>query len=198
MEISVKVVWPSAPLTLSLVHNALNAVDLKITDSPSKFFLQWSSYDSLDHERAHFNRSTVLSSSYTFRKSLIRKHFLSRAIYAYLKKDPDSLLSNAAPRTYEIELSFADELDEMWTDDLWDLGAELDNHSWWILKPLGHSSFVSAQHSFSVNTGEWLTEEWESGYSTAKKICITFLRILNPRMPMTKTVLRKKMPVEQP
>lgn len=153
MEISVKVEWPSAPLTLSLVHNALNAIDLQITDSPSKFFLQWSTYDSLDHERAHFNRSTVLSSSYTFRKSLIRKHFLSRAIYAYLKKNPDSLLSNAAPRTYEIELSFADELDEMWTDELWDLGAELDNHSWWILKPLDHSSFVSAEHSFSVNRG---------------------------------------------
>ncbi|KIK06838.1 hypothetical protein K443DRAFT_88429 [Laccaria amethystina LaAM-08-1] len=135
MEISVKVVWPSAPLTLSLVHNALNAIDLQITDSSSKFFLQWSTYDSLDHERAYFNRSTALSSSYTFRKSLIRKHFLSRAIYAYLKKNPDSLLSNAAPRTYEIELSFADELDEMWTDELWDLGAELDNHSWWILKP---------------------------------------------------------------
>lgn len=155
MEISVEVVWPSAPLTLSLVHNALNAIDLQITDSPSKFFLQWSTYDSLDHERAHFNRSTVLSSSYTFRKSLIRKHFLSRAIYAYLKKNPDSLLVNAAPKTYEIELSFADELDEMWTDDLWDLGAELDsdNHSWWILKPLDHSSFVSTQHSFSVNRG---------------------------------------------
>lgn len=32
-------------------------------------------------------------------------------------------------------MSFADELDEMWTDELWDLGAELENRSWWILKP---------------------------------------------------------------
>lgn len=40
------------------------------------------------------------------------------------------------PRTWELELSFADELDEMWGDELWELGAELDDPGkWWILKP---------------------------------------------------------------
>ena len=35
-----------------------------------------------------------------------------------------------------MEISYADELDEMWGDELWDLGVELDDpKKWWILKP---------------------------------------------------------------
>ena len=42
------------------------------------------------------------------------------------------------PRTWELELSFADELDELWSDDLYDLSEEIDKDDpskWWILKP---------------------------------------------------------------
>jgi len=78
----------------------------------------------------------VLSSSYTFRKTLIRKHFLSRSLHSYVTKHPDSKLKNASPRTFEIELSFVDELEEMLLDELWELGKELeDGEKWWILKP---------------------------------------------------------------
>jgi hypothetical protein len=98
--------------------------------------LQWSTYDEIDHERVHLNHGTVLSSSYIFRKALIRKHYLSRAIRSFLTKHPSSVLSYATPRTYEIEICFADELEEMWTDELWELGNELRSEiSWWILKP---------------------------------------------------------------
>ncbi|KIM48050.1 hypothetical protein M413DRAFT_439754 [Hebeloma cylindrosporum] len=135
--------WPSAPLTNSLVHKALTSIS---TPSPLIFkerveraddpLLQWCTYDDMDHELAHEQRNSVLSSSYTFRKALIRKHFLSRIIQSYLKKHPGSILRDAVPRTFEIEISFADELDEMWTDELWELGDELElKCSWWILKP---------------------------------------------------------------
>lgn len=47
------------------------------------------------------------------------------------------MLKTAWPRTYEIEISFADELDELFADELWELGEELgDTQKWWILKPL--------------------------------------------------------------
>jgi tubulin--tyrosine ligase len=135
--------WPSAPLTDSLVRRALTQIDTPIsfiskdersrTDTP---LLQWCTYDEMDHELAHFRRDNVLSSSYTFRKALIRKHYLSRVLQSYLKKQPHSVLKDGFPLTYEIEISFADELDEMWTDELWDLGEKLDaGRSWWILKP---------------------------------------------------------------
>lgn len=141
MTVNARVSWPAAPLTASLVQGALKKIAIPISyistaqtnDDP---LLQWSTYDEIDHERVHLNHGTVLSSSYIFRKALIRKHYLSRVIHSFLTKHPSSVLSNATPRTYEIEISFADELEEMWTDELWELGNELNSEtSWWILKP---------------------------------------------------------------
>lgn len=138
--------WPGAPLTESLVKKALATLDFQVNilspeseiqvDATSQL-LQWSTYDLIDHELTNFRRNSVLSSSYTFRKALIRKHFLSRTIHSYTTKYPDSVIKNASPQTYELEISFADELDEMWTDELWELGEKLQHgDSWWILKPL--------------------------------------------------------------
>lgn len=143
--------WPSAPLTKSLVERALKSLPhpVKIESvlprdfisSPStEKLIQWATYDSIDHELTARARDTVLSSSYTFRKVLIRKHFLSRMIHSYVTKRSDSLLAHAVPRTWEIELTFADELDEMWTDELFDLAELLEvsggvKPRWYILKP---------------------------------------------------------------
>lgn len=153
--ISALVSWPSAPLTDALVRRALAAVSLPVTfisqdqlnPAPAPL-LQWSTYDHIDHELVHFKRDSVLSSSYIFRKALIRKHYLSRIIQSYTTKYPHSILRQAFPRTFEVELSFADELDEMWTDELWDLGQDLDSgHAWWILKPSGY--FIHPEDLFS-------------------------------------------------
>lgn len=135
--------WPSAPLTERLVLKSLQALHTPveiITSVPNsvsdQLLIQWSSYDAIDHELTHLHRQKVLSSSYTFRKALIRKHFLSRCILSYVTKRSTSFLRVAMPQTYEIEISFADELDEMWADDLWELGEALKaSNSWWILKP---------------------------------------------------------------
>ena len=143
--------WPSAPLTKSLVERALKSLPhtIKIesalpkdlnSDSPTERLVQWSSYDSIDHELTARGLHTVISSSYIFRKALIRKHFLSRTINSYVTKHPYSPLARAVPRTWEIELTFADELDEMWTDELFDLAEFLEasddmNPHWCILKP---------------------------------------------------------------
>ena len=143
--------WPSAPLTKSLVERALKSLPhpIKIesvlpkdftSNPPTKKLVQWAAYDSIDHELTAQARDTVLSSSYTFRKALIRKHFLSRTIHSYVTKHPDSPLARAVPRTWEIELTFADELEEMWTDELFDLVEFLEESGdseprWFILKP---------------------------------------------------------------
>lgn len=133
--------WPSAPLTESLVKRALLNLPVPIITSllgshESSKLLQWSTYDAIDHELTNNNPDNVLSSSYTIRKALIRKHYLARCIHSYLTKHPDTCLKAAVPRTWDLEISYADELDEMWSDQLWDLGNELDSSSqWWILKP---------------------------------------------------------------
>ncbi|KAH9898504.1 hypothetical protein C8Q73DRAFT_788681 [Cubamyces lactineus] len=141
--------WPTAPLTDRLVRAALGsltpkppiitALNADLVASPGRL-VQWATYDALDHDLtfSHSPASKVLSSSYVIRKALIRKHFLSRCIHNYLTKHPDSILTWGAPRTWELEISFADELDELWGDDLYDLSAEIekgDPAKWWILKP---------------------------------------------------------------
>ncbi|KAJ3752032.1 TTL-domain-containing protein [Lentinula raphanica] len=135
-------IWPSAPFTHSLVHKALESLETPVNilasvsdaSSNSPALLQWSSYDEIDHELS-INQS-ILQSSYIIRKSLIRKHFLSRSIFSYITKHPTSVLKLAWPRTYEMGISFADELDELFADELWELGEELGtSERWWILKP---------------------------------------------------------------
>jgi len=149
--------WPSAPLTESLIRKALLALPNINSASicsvrPQSFskLIQWSSYDEIDHASTHHDIVRVRSSSYVIRKALIRKHFLSHCIRSYLTKYPRSVLRTAVPRTWEIEISFADELDDLWADELWELSELLiaspapatvqvvdddDNDRWWILKP---------------------------------------------------------------
>ncbi|KAG8931722.1 hypothetical protein FRC01_000924 [Tulasnella sp. 417] len=124
--------------------------------------LQWSTYDVILHELtlraslppppsaqelAHRKPLTsslrILSSSYTIRKALIRKHFLHQQTFVnYLTKHPESPLTRAVPKTWSIDIAFADELDELWADELYDLGELIDHGNenepsmkWWILKP---------------------------------------------------------------
>ncbi|VDB86489.1 unnamed protein product [Peniophora sp. CBMAI 1063] len=143
--VSAFVSWPGAPLTNRLVVSALDHIGLGsslITQTPTNSsedkLVQWATYDAIDHDLTHQRPSYVLSSSYVFRKALIRKHYLSRCIHSYLVKHPESVLSSVAPQTWELELSFVDELDDMWADELWDLGEALENEGgkrWFILKP---------------------------------------------------------------
>ncbi|KAG6381304.1 tubulin-tyrosine ligase family-domain-containing protein [Boletus reticuloceps] len=146
MNPAILVAWPSAPLTTSLVHTSIAALGLSasvLSLLPSPLppnLIQWASYDCIDHDLTASQPNHVLSSSYTIRKALIRKHFLARCIQSYLVKRPGSFLAKSVPLTWDIDIAYADELDEMWSDELWDLGSTLDANSgdtkqWFILKP---------------------------------------------------------------
>ncbi|KAG9314503.1 tubulin-tyrosine ligase family-domain-containing protein [Chiua virens] len=137
------VAWPNAPLTTSLVHTAIAHLGLTASIvsalplQPQSTLVQWASYDCIDHVLTASEPNRVLSSSYTIRKALIRKHFLARCIQSYIVKRPESLLTKAAPPTWDLDITYADELDEMWSDELWTLGTILDSNTnkWFILKP---------------------------------------------------------------
>lgn len=74
------------------------------------------------------------------RASLIRKSNLAHTIALYLSKNPDSPLRRATPQTFHFSCSFADEIDELLMDDLYEVEqsfAEAENggeKKWWILK----------------------------------------------------------------
>lgn len=148
-ELFAFVSFPSAPLNEYLVKLALKKntacanlhlisciSDLPAADSSTRL-LQWSSYDEIDHSRTLEHVDTTLASSYIIRKVLIRKNYLSRAIQAYTRKNPTSCLSFAFPRSWDMDISFADELDELLTDELFDLSNAFESEpdKWWILKP---------------------------------------------------------------
>lgn len=137
-------IWPAAPFTRSLVQNVLQNQGISLLsaeDAQGKIqeghrIIFWSTYDAIDHELAHQFPEQTLSSSYVIRKALIRKHFLSQVINMRCVKKPESILKKHVPSTYQLEILFADELDELLADDLYELSNKMENsQAWWILKP---------------------------------------------------------------
>ncbi|BGO99256.1 putative tubulin--tyrosine ligase pby1 [Rhodotorula toruloides] len=100
--------------------------------------LQFCDYDALNFDWTMDERT--LLNSYVIRKGLIRKSNLAHTIALYLSKNPDSPLRRATPKTVHFSCSFADELDELLMDDLYEVEqsfAEAENggqEKWWILK----------------------------------------------------------------
>lgn len=143
--------FPDARFTEDLVIAALNKLEhkpvitSKLGEPEPLPLLQWSSYDEISHVLTLTQPRSVLSSTYVIRKSLIRKHFLHRSIQEYVAKHSESILNRSVPLTWGIEVQWADELDEMWGDELYELGQSLpettddtgveEDAKWYILKP---------------------------------------------------------------
>lgn len=134
-KLSVFVNFPS-PYTHSLILSALTSVlpALSLTFEPPTEddvpALQWADYDLLCLDTIQAHPDTQLISSYVYRKTLIRKHMLHTAVQEYLAKqrhrgNPDNILEKAIPRGWVIDIQFADELDELMIDDLYDLREDL-------------------------------------------------------------------------
>lgn len=93
--------YPGAPYTTKLVIDALNTIfpESQITTSvtfPSETarLLQWSTYDAVSHEHTLENSPESLASTYTIRKSLIRKHFLHESLHVYGTKHPEAYINS--------------------------------------------------------------------------------------------------------
>lgn len=90
-------------------------------------------YDLLSFDVPHSSPTTHLISSYIYRKALIRKHQLHLTITEYLAKSSHrGIKSILAPEEsggwmqgWNVEIQFADELEEMWVDELYELGEAL-------------------------------------------------------------------------
>ncbi|KAJ9094402.1 hypothetical protein QFC21_005941 [Naganishia friedmannii] len=137
-KLSVFVNFPSL-YTHSLILSALTSVlpSLSLSFEPPNESnvpdLQWADYDLLCLDTIQSNPSTQLISSYVYRKTLIRKHMLHAAIQEYLAKQrhrgtEDNVLEKAIPRGWAIDIQFADELDGLMVDELYDLREDLQEN----------------------------------------------------------------------
>ncbi|TKY85327.1 hypothetical protein EX895_005489 [Sporisorium graminicola] len=127
------------------------------TTAPPGKDLYLADYDLLPFEDLLPNSSSSAKgkqpqcSSYVIRKALIRKHYLASALNTYAVKLPPGLSADrfrtCTPKTWHLEIQFADELDELLMDDLYDLNEMLEANQeaveqerredvkWFILKP---------------------------------------------------------------
>ncbi|AMD18741.1 HBL161Wp [Eremothecium sinecaudum] len=91
-------------------------------------------YEQLDFDRLLTGKN-YHANSYIYRKSLIRKHYLAHTIHYHVVKNPTSILVDAYLESFNINVDYAEFLDDALTEN-WDVRTELEKEdSWWILKP---------------------------------------------------------------
>lgn len=109
---------------------------------PSSPVLQITSYERLDFDHLLSHPTSSLANAYIIRKALIRKHYLSNTVANWITKHPDSILKDHVKPAVDIELDYAEFLDEALVEayelhESWarNENAKEDDREWWILKP---------------------------------------------------------------
>lgn len=102
-------------------------------DHSGKIF-QYGEYEELDFDRIN-DEDNYFINSYIYRKALIRKHYLAHTIHSYVVKHPESILSKAFPDTFNLEVDYAEFLEDS-LDEAYELRTEIESGAkTWILKP---------------------------------------------------------------
>lgn len=96
--------------------------------SHGKLF-HYGDYEDIDHDQLNSQGTDMqyFANAYTYRKALIRKHYLSNTIHHYVAKHPESALSKAWPLSWYFELDYAEFLDDA-LDDVWELRCVLEEN----------------------------------------------------------------------
>lgn len=104
------------------------------SDNNIKIF-HYGDYEDIDIDFLQSKPNQYFIPSYIYRKALIRKHFLANTIHHFTVKNPESALKNAVPNSYQLEVDYAEFLDDA-LDDAYELRDEIENtNKTWILKP---------------------------------------------------------------
>ncbi|KAK6454811.1 tubulin-tyrosine ligase family-domain-containing protein [Scheffersomyces xylosifermentans] len=107
---------------------------LKDLPKDGKIF-HYGEYEDLDIDLIGSNPESYFLPSYIYRKALIRKHFLANTVHHFVAKHPDSILVKAVPESYQLEVDYAEFLDDS-LDDAYELRDEINaGGKTWILKP---------------------------------------------------------------
>lgn len=124
------------PLTSALKKYLPNTkIMSKVPVSDNIPIFQYGEYEQLDMDRLMSFENKYFTNSYIYRKALIRKHYLSETIHTYKVKHPDSILSMAYLESFNLDLDYAEFLDDS-LDENWELRQELEKkEKWWIVKP---------------------------------------------------------------
>ncbi|KIV99771.1 uncharacterized protein PV09_08577 [Verruconis gallopava] len=104
--------------------------------------VQIRAYEAIEFEEALAHPDRILINAYIIRKALIRKHYLSNTVHAWITKHPDSVLARHFKPSVAFEVDYAEFLDEALLEayelrESFERNARLQpaEREWWILKP---------------------------------------------------------------
>lgn len=107
----------------------------KLQYNPKSKVFHYGEYEDLDIDLISQLPQQYFIPSYIYRKALIRKHFLANTIHHYVAKNPSLILTKAVPDSYQLEVDYAEFLDDS-LDDCYELRDEINSgKKTWILKP---------------------------------------------------------------
>lgn len=105
----------------------------KIKDNANIKVFHYCEYEDINLDL--INNPQYIVPSYIYRKALIRKHYLANTIHHYVTKNPESILKTSVPASYQLEVDYAEFLDDS-LDDAYELRDEVEaGTKTWILKP---------------------------------------------------------------
>lgn len=115
-----------------VVENSLKTTlpDIHIATDPKTAgegqLVHYGEYEDLEFDRL-MKDPKYLACSYIYRKGLIRKHFLANTVAVYTTKYPESILKTAVPESFNIEVDYAEFLDDA-LDEAYELRCELEEN----------------------------------------------------------------------
>lgn len=131
-------------------------------DVSGKVF-EYADYDNLDFDRLGAGDPDYLACSYVYRKSLIRKHYLSNTVAMYTAKNPQSALKRAYPESYTIEVDYAEFLDDA-LDEVYELRDAVNaGDRVWILKPSMSDRAQGIRVFTTIDGLQAIFDEFEEG-----------------------------------
>ncbi|KAI9488573.1 tubulin-tyrosine ligase family-domain-containing protein [Zychaea mexicana] len=83
-----------------------------LISAPNPIALQWLEYELINWSLLAAKEETTMANAYCIRKGLIRKAQFSYNVSKYLSKNPESILKQAIPETWQFELDHIDYIDE--------------------------------------------------------------------------------------
>lgn len=114
----------------ALGYNVTSDPNLVPSESP---MFHYGEYEDINLDLIHDKNYFI--PSYIYRKALIRKHYLANTVHQYVVKHPDSILKRAVPENYQLELDYAEFLDDS-LDEAYELRDAIEmGDKAWIVKP---------------------------------------------------------------
>ncbi|KLU86605.1 TTL domain-containing protein [Magnaporthiopsis poae ATCC 64411] len=146
----------------------------RLLPSPDTKVLQITPYEAIDFTFGAAHVDSMLFNSYVFRKALIRKHFLSATVEAWVTKHPDSVLAGHFKPGTAFEVDYAEFLDDALVE-AWDLRASLERNEtaaavdddcekkeWWILKPSMSDRGQGIRLFSTMEELQGIFDEWDA------------------------------------